>query len=426
VRWALLGLLFILAFVAYVLRMNLSVAGKFMMDDLGLTRIQLGWALSAFVWGYAIFQFPGGVFGKRLGPRRALSLLAVGWGVITVLTGLVPGMIFTSSAASLIVLIVLRSLQGVFQAPYFPTQAGTVETWFPPAGWALPNSLVSTGLGLGAAFTAPLIAWLMVTVGWRASFYLTGPVAFVMAAVWWWFARDDPAEHPRVGEAELGMIRADRRPLDRGASEQAAWKRLLTNRDTLLLAVSYLLMNYVFYIFFSWFFIYLVDVRGFSTLEGGALAATPFVIGSLAAAVGGAVCDSLCRRIGARWGCRAPAIGGLVLVALFLFAGATAPNPYLAVVFLSLCFAGTQFTEGAYWAAQTYVSGPDTAPATGILNTGGNLGGVIATPLVPILAAHFGWIVGLASGSLFAVCAAVLWLFIRADRPVWSGRAVCR
>jgi len=413
VRWVILGLLFGLAFVAYILRLNLSVAGKFMMDDLGLTQIQLGWALSAFVWGYTIFQFPGGIFGRWFGPRKTMTLIVVVWGVITVLTGVLPGLLFASTAASLGVLIALRFLQGVSQGPYFPTEAGAVEAWFPPAGWALPNSLVSTGLGLGAAVTPPLIAWLMVTVGWRQSFYLTAPLAFLAAIVWWRIARDEPAEHPGVGEAELELIRGDRQPAE---SISGGWRRLLTNRDTLLLATSYLLMNYVFYIFFSWFFIYLVDVRGFSILGGGVLAATPFVVGSLAAALGGFVCDRLCKRIGPRWGCRWTAIGGLTLAALLLFAGATAPNPYLAVLFLSLCFGGTQFTEGAYWSAQTYVAGADTAPGTGILNTGGNLAGVLATPLVPILAAHFGWIVALASGSIFAILAAVLWLFIRADR----------
>jgi ACS family glucarate transporter-like MFS transporter len=412
-----LGLLFLLAFVAYILRLNLSVAGKFMMDDLGLTQIQLGWALSAFVWGYTIFQFPGGIFGGWLGPRRALTLVVVAWGVITVFTGLLPGVIFAATTASLFVLISLRFLQGVFQGPYFPTQAGAIEAWFPPAGWAFPNSLVSTGLGLGAAATPPLIAWLMVTIGWRESFYVTAPLALLAAAVWWRIARDTPAEHPGVGEAELELIRGDRMPPDSGGHARDGWKRLLTNRDTVLLAASYMLMNYVFYIFFSWFFIYLVDVRGFSILGGGVLAATPFVVGALSAAVGGFVCDRLCRRIGPRWGCRWTAIGGLAVAALLLFAGATAPNPYLAVLFLSLCFGGTQFTEGAYWSAQTYVAGPDTAPATGILNTGGNLAGAIATPLVPILAAHFGWIAALASGSVFAVLAAALWLLIRADRP---------
>jgi ACS family glucarate transporter-like MFS transporter len=416
VRWVVLALLFLLAFTAYLLRMNVSVAGKLMMDELGLSKVQLGWVLSAFVWGYAIFQFPGGLFGKALGPRKALTLLAIAWGLLTLLTGLLPGALSSSTFTSLATLIALRALQGVAQAPYFPTQAGAVEAWFPPAGWALPNSLVSTGLGLGAAITPPGVAWLMLSIGWRASFYVAAPAAFVVALLWWWIAWDDPAEQPRVGHLELSLIQGGRKNTTAEHITTASWWHLLKERDTLLLALSYLCMNYVFYIFFSWFFIYLVDVRGFGILGGGMLASTPFIVGSVAAAAGGAACDGLCKRLGPRWGCRWPAVSGLVLVALFLFAGAAAPNPYWAIALLSLCFAGTQFTEGAYWAGQTFVAGRNTAPATGILNTGGNLGGAIATPLVPILAERFGWFAALSSGSVFALIGAALWFFIRIDR----------
>ena len=74
VRWVVLALLFIVSFVAYLLRMNISVAAKFMMPELGISEIQMGWVFGAFVWGYALFQIPGGVFGEILGPRRGLSV----------------------------------------------------------------------------------------------------------------------------------------------------------------------------------------------------------------------------------------------------------------------------------------------------------------------------------------------------------------
>jgi len=257
----------------------------------------------------------------------------------------------------------------------------------------------------------------MVTLGWREAFYVAVPIALIITVVWWWFATDTPGQHDRVGEDELRLITADRPP-SLAAPEKDVLRRLLENREVLLLSLSYLCMNYVFYIFFSWFYIYLVDVRGFGLLEGGFYASLPFVVGSLAAGVGGWVCDALCRRIGPRWGCRLPAVVGLVLVAGFLFAGATATNEYLAVVFLSICFGATQFTEGAYWSGATFVAGHHTAAATGVLNTGGNLAGAIASPLVPILAHHFGWLIALATGSLFALLAAALWFWIRVDRPL--------
>jgi ACS family glucarate transporter-like MFS transporter len=419
VRWLILALLFMMSFVAYVLRINMSIAGENIMADLGLSKIQLGMVLSAFVWGYAIFQFPGGVFGGIVGSRTTLSLIAACWGILTLATGLVPGTALVSATFVLTVLIGLRFLVGVAQAPLFPVfGGGTIESWFPVSGWAFPNGLTSTGLTLGAAATAPLVAWLMQELGWRAAFIVTAPLAFLIAGVWWWYARDNPADHPRVGVLELDLINANRPSPERPVDPKKSWKRVLRNRDILLLAASYFCVNYVFYIFFNWFFIYLVDVRHFEILEGGFYAAAPWVVGAVAASVGGLWCDRLCKRIGPRWGYRIPGIVGLSLVAGLLFLGATAKNPYLAVILLSLSFGCTQLTEGSYWAASISVAGRHASAAAGVLNTGGNIVGGIGALLVPITAEAFGWVPALATGSVFALLGVVLWLFVRADTPM--------
>ena len=77
VRWRILALIFAASFVAYLLRTNMSVAGERMMGDLGLTQVQLGAVLAAFAWGYAAAQFPSGVWGSRVGARRAMALAAL-------------------------------------------------------------------------------------------------------------------------------------------------------------------------------------------------------------------------------------------------------------------------------------------------------------------------------------------------------------
>ena len=419
VRWVILALLFTVSFVAYVLRTNMSIAGESIMAELGLSKIQLGMVLSAFAWGYAIFQFPGGIFGDIVGSRRALSVITVLWGILTLATGLVPGTALASTSFILASLIGLRFLIGVAQAPLFPVfGGGTIGRWFPVSGWALPNGLASTGLTLGAAVTAPLVAWLMEKLGWRESFLITAPLAFLIAGAWWWYGRDDPADHPGVGKHELDLINAGRPSLDTVVDDKAAWKRVLKNREILLLAASYFCMNYVFFIFFNWFFIYLVDVRQFEIMKGGFFAAAPWLVGALAATVGGLWCDRLCKRLGPRWGCRIPGIVGLSLVAGLLLFGATAKNPYVAVALLSLSFGCTQLTEGAYWAASISVAGKHASAAAGVLNTGGNVVGGIGALLVPITAEAFGWVPALATGSVFAILGVGLWLLIRADHPM--------
>lgn len=421
VRWRIFGLVIVASFVAYVLRSNMSVAGDALRRDMGFSLTELGLILSANAWGYAIFQFPGGVLSDRYGPHRVLAAILVAWGVITLGTGLVPATGVLPATTVLWILVVLRFLLGATQAPVFPLCCPIISRWFPPTGWALPNGLSSTGLTLGTAATAPVIAWAATEFGWRNSFLLAAPIAFVLAAAWWWYGRDTPAEHGSVTAAELAFIRSGRGAETELPPEPGAWKRVLVNRNVLLLTGAYFCMCYTFYIFLNWFYIYLIEQRGFKALESGFLAAVPWLVGAIGATVGGMLCDHFCRRFGMRTGCRLPAIVGLALVAVLLPAGALAANPYVAVALLSLCLGCTQLTEGAFWAAIIGVSGRNSASAGGIMNTGGNIVGGVGALLVPFIAERIGWVPALASGSVFALVAVVLWLFIRADEVMDPG-----
>jgi ACS family glucarate transporter-like MFS transporter len=410
IRFRILGLLFLLSFVNYLLRNNLSVAAPSIRSEFGFSNEQLGWIFVGFNIAYTIFQVPASLFGERIGPRRAFTLFAIAWAVITVLTGLVPALLAASATGALAGLIAVRFTMGVTHAPMFPVAAATFANWFPVGQWAFPNSMLSAGLTLGQAAVGPVVTTLITMFGWRASFYLLAPLGLAIAGWWWTYARDTPATHKSVSPAELALI-------DRGrdaivASTAAPWQAVLVKRDVLLLAASYFCMNYVFYMFSQWLFTYLVEERGFTLLEGGLLYALPFVTGAVLAVIGGTVCDALCRRIGPVWGCRLPAVTGLTLVAILIVAGARAPDPYVAVALLSLCFGFTQFTEGAFWSATTYSAGPHTATATGVLNTGGNAAGFLA-PLVGFLLDRLGWGPTLASGSIFALVGAALWFGVR-------------
>jgi ACS family glucarate transporter-like MFS transporter len=417
VRYRILGLLFGVSFVNYLLRNNFSVALPAIREEFQFTHEQVGWLLLAFNVAYAVAQVPGGMFGDRFGPRRAFLVLGIAWGAITLLTGFVPALMGGSAIAVLLGLAVARALMGVTHAPMFPVGAGTISNWFPPGHWAFPNASLSAGLGLGQAATGPVVSTLIHLFGWRGSFVALAPLGALMAALWWWYARDTPAQHPRVNSAEREFAAGGRIERRTGAAPAGSWLKVLGQRNVLLLAASYFSMNFVFLMFSQWLFQYLVEERKFSLLEGGWMYAAPFVVGAVFAVLGGATCDALCRRIGPRWGCRLPAMVALILVAVLLLAGSRAPDPYVAVALLSLCFGFTQFTEGIYWSATTYASEPNTALGTGILNTGGNITGFLA-PFVGILLDRVGWLPTFAVGSGFAILAAVLWLGVSlAPRP---------
>jgi MFS transporter, ACS family, glucarate transporter len=416
VRWRIFGLLFGFGCIAYLQQKSVTVAAARMMPELGLSQMQIGWIESAFLIGYAAFQLPGGVIGQRLGGRRmfvAISLLAF---LATVLVPLVP---YALSGVTLFAAFVaLQFLLGAAQAPVFPVSSGVMEAWFPPRQWASIQGLQVMGFQFAAAATPPLIASLMSTLGWQQALLWPALPALGVIALWAWYGRDAPAEHPGVTSQELAEL--DTRsatPLQPGIS----WRRLghlLRDRSIALLTLSYTSMNYVFYLIGNWCFLYLIQVRHFTILESGWLAAAPPLAAALGAGIGGKLADQLCERLGVRWGYRLVPLVSLPAAAGLLLAAVYAPNPYGSVIALSLCFATLELNEGPYWAATMYVARSDTMSATGILNTGGNLGGVIGIPIVAYLSGHGAWTAAFVIGAGFALLATAAWFGVDPTRRI--------
>ena len=425
VRWRICALMVAASFVAYILRTNMSVAGEPMAADLQLSHVQLGFILSGWAWGYALFQFPGGVLGDRLGGRRMITALAVGWGALNLLVAFVPGRTVLPIAGVIALLMLLRFLMGAAQAPLFPVVSGRMlACWFPVGGWALPNGLQNVGLTFGAAATGPLIAWLSQTSGWRNSFLLTAPLALLLAGWWWWYVRDHPSHHRSVNPAELALIEDGRTTSVETPPERGAWRVVIRHRQVQLITIGYFCANFVFYFFFNWLFIYLIEARGFRLLQGGWYAAIPWIAGAVGAFLGGWSCDRLWKRLGARQSCRLLGAGALTLSGLFLVAAAQAAGPVWAVGLLAVCLAAQQFTDSIYWAAMIAVAGRQASAGCGVMNTGGNLSNGIVALLVPVAVDRFGWSVAVASGAGFAFVAAAVWLMTAADRPLTDQEPV--
>lgn len=418
IRWRILAILALGSFASYMLRSNVSIAAPAMMADLGLSEIQLGWVLAAFNAGYAVFQFPGGIFGDSLGPRKALTIIAVLWGVTTILTIAVPGPDIAGIGVIVSTLMLVRFLVGASHAPIFPVQNSAISRWFPLGGWALPHGLSSTALTLGAAATGPLLPWLIDLFGWRISFLMIAPLGFVVAATWWWYSRDFPQDHPAVSESEMALITANQQPAVENLPPPPGWLRVLKNRDVILLMLSYSCMNFVFFEVFNWFYYYLVEVREFDLQTAGYIVSSQWIAGAAGAAIGGWLCDHLCRIAGLRWGCRWPIIIGLVASGALLIAGAMHSNPMIAVTLLALCFFFNQLTEGTFWATSIAIGGQFAGSAGGVMNTGANAVGVLNALMIPWLADAVSWPIAIASGGFFSFVGAGLLLFVRADRRI--------
>jgi len=406
-------LLFAFAFTGYVQRTSVAIAAQRIMPELGLTQIQIGWLFTAFLFTYTAFQLPGALLGERWGPRQTLTAVGLATVLASGMTAAAP--MLAAGTALFAILVMSRSMVGIAQAALFPVSAGTIERWFPVRSWAGAQSLIVTGLWCGAASTPPLVASLMHRYGWQWAIVAISAPSLLLVAFWNFFARDRPSDHAAVRPAELAELAAN--AVDRGSSVTIdRVLRVLTDRQILRITVSYFAMNYVFYLVTFWSFLYLVQDRHMTSLQSGWLAGVPMLVAGGAAAAGGAIADRLRARFGDRIGMRIVPLIALPSAAVFLYLTVRLANPYWAVAALCLGFGNVEITEATYWGATMRLAPNDTMAATALLNTGGNLGGVVATPIIAALSVRYGWPVVFATGAVTALAAAALWLTIDAGR----------
>ena len=418
VRWRVYSILILASFISYTFRYNFSTAAPAMMTDLGLTEIQWGWTVDAFLTSYALFQLPGGFLGDRFGPRRLVTVMAVLWAALTAVTTLVPSAEFASVGVIMGSLILVRFLAGAAHAPIYPATNPVVVNWFPVGGWALPNGLSSTGLNLGVAASTPLLAWSIVEFGWRMSFLFLSPLGLLLAALWWWYSRDNPEEHWAVNAEEIKLIQAGREEQLSADSHSISLLRLLKNRDVFWLTFSYFCIQYTFYVVLSWFFYFLVEIRGFSMTDAGWLTSAQWIAGAIGAAAGGWYCDKLCRRIGMRWGCRLPLVIGGVVSALCLIGGIYHPSQSVAMFLLIACLFFNQSVEAPYWTISMAIGGKHSGAVGGAMNTGGNAVGIFNAVLVPWTAMTFGWSFAISSAAILSIVASAMILLVRPDHQI--------
>jgi ACS family glucarate transporter-like MFS transporter len=410
-------MLFGFAFTGYIQRQGISVAAERIMPELGLSQIQIGWVMTAFLVTYTAFQIPCSLLGQVVGARRMLTAIGLITALASVLTASVP--LIAATGVVFVTLLFARGVLGAAQSALFPVTSGTVRHWYPIGSWSSMQGLTVTGLWLGAAAASPLIAWLMQAYGWQKALVYSSVPSLILVALWYWFARDRPELQARVSQRELAELAANP-AFD--AAAPLTWKRVLgvlSDPQILLITLSYTIMNYVFYMVMFWSFLYLVQERRLSVLESGWLAALPFLVAGMAAAAGGRMADSLRGRFGDRIGMRIIPLVALPFAALFLYLTVALESPYWAVAALCMGFACVELNEGPFWGAAMRLQPSDTMAATAVLNTGGNLGGLVATPIIAALSAGHDWKLVFTTGAATSIAAALLWLWIDAGR----GRA---
>ena len=411
-RWKILALLTLISVITYVDRVNISVAARQMMPALGLTQVQMGYVFSAFVLGYALFQIPGGWLGDRWGTRLVLTGAVVWWSVFTILTA-VAGTLPTAQWLGILgSLILVRFLIGVGEAAALPNFNRTVADWLPPRERGLGMGVSIGGLGIGSAMTPPIVAWMMVNYGWQSAFYASGLVGIAIALLWAWYATDRPEQHQSVNQAELRYIRNS--PLATTLTPSPVpWSAFIRTPTVWWLVLSYTGLGYIAYVYMSWFYLYLVNERGFDVLRGAFFASGPFLAITAFCPLGGWATDRLVDALGVNRGRSTIGLTGMLVSGTCIVAGSQAAEPYTAIVLLSLGAGFLYFTVGAFWAGTIDLTPRHAGTLSGIMNTGANIGGTISPTLTPWLAEHFGWTVSLGVAAGIAGMGGLLWLLVK-------------
>ena len=408
--WKLISYVFLMSAMSYLDRVNLSIAGPTIQKEFALTDVQLGYVFSAFVWSYALFQAPSGRIADRFGPRWVLTFGILWWSVCTALTG------FPAAGAgfALATLVALRFTLGAGEAVMFPTANKLVANWIPMPERGAATGLILGGVGVGSAIAPPLIVWIMVNWGWRWAFYMMAPVGVAAAIVWYWLVRDYPREHPWISEEEIAHIEAGIPPSVRTSAKAKplSWRVIAGNRDIRCITLSYFTFGYTAYIFFTWFYKYVKDVRGLDLRASALYTMFPFVGITLGSALGGWISDLLSRRFGKRVGRCGIAIGGLLGSALFIVLATQVGSAELA----SVCFGfgtGALFMgHSSYWSVTADIAGRSAGSASGLMNTAAHFAVAITAILTPMIAGSYGWTASFLVPAALCTLGAVPWLWV--------------
>src|SRR6266496_2178018 len=410
VRWLLIAWMFVISAVAYLDRVNLSIAGTAIEREFQIDHVRLGSVLSAFILGYAFFQAPGGRLADRFGPRRILLMGTLWWAVFTALTASIPA----NFRGALVTLITVRFLLGVGEAVVYPASNRLVASWIPSRERGLANGLIFAGVGAGAGVTPPLITYILLHHGWRWSFWISALIGLAAGIAWFVIARDTPQQHPQVTSEEARYIRLGLPP--QADAKLVPWKYIVTSKDVLAVTLSYFCYGYVAYIFFSWFFIYLSAVRGLNLKSSSYYAMLPFLAMAICSPLGGWISVVLSKQLGNRAGRCYVASAGMALCTVFVAMGTSAQDVRLASVVLAGGAGALYLSQSAFWSVTSEMAGNSAGSVSGVMNMGGQIGGAVTASLTPLIAKHFNWATSFYAAAGLCAVGSLLWLIVDSDR----------
>ena len=373
-RYWVFFLLFLFSAIAYLDRVNMSVAGKPIAQEFALSPVALGYLFSSLLWAYVLMMLPGGRLIDSWGPHVVASVATAVWSTAQMATGIV-----SSFAAMLIVRLGL----GVGEAPFAPISYSSVRLWSPYTERGTAIAAISCGSTLGLALGAPAVGWLIETLSWRWSFIITGAVGFVWIAAWAALI-STPEKTGWLPPAERNHILAGRNAgITSPSHNSVGYLGLIRCPAMWGLFISQGCLVYTGYLYISWLPNYLQTARHLSILNSGIYTAIPFLISTVVGVVANWAGDKVLTAEAVRGGNRRYLV---VLSLLFTAAGLGIPfvqSLAAVITLITIAVSAAHVGPAANGAlvADLLRSPGDAGRATAFLVLGGNTFGLLA-PIV--------------------------------------------
>lgn len=400
--------MFALSAMSYFDRVVISIAGPGIMKDFQISETEMGTVYSAFLLSYTLMMTPGGALADRFGGRLVLTVTGLGAALFTGLTAICGPQDLGAYLGVLPAFLTIRLLFGVCVSPIYPSMARIVSAWIGPGGRARIQSIIVSGAAVGSAVAPVLFSYLIASYGWRAAFWIAAAATTVLIAIWHSWVRDRPP-----GQAAPVL------PV--GNRSVGSWRMLLSDRQLLLLTGSYAALSYFEYIFYYWIYYYFVEIRQMGEEQSAYATTVTFITMAIMAPLGGWASDRMTARFGPKRGARIVPMGAMAASAVLLNIGTSGLGDSTTVALLSLAVGCCVATEGTIWATSIHMGGKQVGTACGIVNCGGNVGGMLAPVMTPLIAQRFGWTGALSFASFIVLLGMLAWLVIepthRADQP---------
>jgi len=383
---------FLLTLLLYVDRICISVAKEPISKDLSLTKEQMGWVLSAFALGYALFQTPGGMLADKYGARRILTVIIAIWSFFTGLT---------AKAFSYLSMLMIRFFFGAGEAGAFPAINRAVVSWIPMQEKGIVTGINFSGSRLGAAFAMPLLSVAITNWGWQNVFYVLGAAGVFFALLWYLLFKDKPEQHPLLSVREKEYIIANRQQLEK-QQYKLSLKRVFVQKNMWLAMLQYFCSNFTFFFALTWLYPHIKEKFQLEAVTAGWYASLPLIAGAAGNWFSGWWMDRIYKNGSLRKSRWLPASTGFILSAIGLVTGSWMNDVNTSVLFLSLAIFGADMTLPPSWAFCADVGKQHAGTISGNMNMAGNLGSFITALAFPYL---LGWA---GSPSVFFYAAAIL------------------